>query len=100
MCKLALIQMRVEAGKKEANLDRARDLIGKAANEGARVAVLPEAMTLGWTHSSARGQADEIPNGASCIALRATARQHKLYLCSGLIEKAGQQIFNSAVLID
>lgn len=100
MFKLALIQMRVDGGEKRANLRRAVDWIGRAAQEGAQAAVLPEAMTLGWTHSSARTHADEIPRGESCVALREAAQQHKVHVCAGLVERASQRIFNSAVLID
>ncbi len=100
MFKLALIQMRVEGGEKRANLSRAADRIRQAAKDGAHVVVLPEAMTLGWTHSSARTEADEIPQGESCRVLREAARQHQVHVCSGLIERVGSKIFNAAVLID
>jgi predicted amidohydrolase len=98
--KLALIQMRVEAANKSANLRHASELISQAASQGAQVAVLPEAMPLGWTDPSARSQADEIPLGESCRCLQEAARHDGLYVCSGLVEKDGNQIFNAAVLID
>ena len=62
--------MLVEGGRKEANLRRALDRIQEAAASGAQVVVLPEAMTLGWTHSSAKRDADEIPDGDCCLRLR------------------------------
>jgi predicted amidohydrolase len=99
MFKLALIQMLVEGGRKESNLRRASERIGEAAAKGAHVVVLPEAMTLGWTHSSARTDAETIPDGPSCGRLREAARRFDVYLCSGLIEKDGSHVFNSAVLI-
>jgi predicted amidohydrolase len=92
--------MRVEGGRKEENLRHAEDLICRAAGEGAKVTVLPEALTLGWTHPSARTEADEIPQGQSCDRLRRAAVANKVYVCSGLVEKDGARIFNSAVLID
>jgi predicted amidohydrolase len=98
--KLALIQMRVEGGRKEANLRRAIDRIAEAAGQRAQVVVLPEAMTLGWTHSSAKTDADEIPGGLSCEILRQAARRHNVYVCSGLVERTGHKIFNSAILIE
>ena len=98
--KLALAQMRVEGGEKTSNLRRAVDHIAIAASNGAQVVVLPEAMNLGWTHSAAVTEADEIPNGLSCSTLRDAARQHKTYVCAGLVERAGEYCFNSAVLID
>lgn len=99
MFKLALIQMLVEGGRKEANLRRAIERVRAAVANGANAIVLPEAMTLGWTHSSAKTEADEVPNGPGCMALREAARANKVYVCSGLIERAGEQVFNSAVLI-
>ena len=67
---LAMIQMRVEGGQKQRNLQHARELIRRAAADGAQVVLLPEAMPLGWTHSSARKGADAIPDGESCAMLR------------------------------
>ena len=61
--KLALAQMLVEGGRKEANLRRAIERIREAAANGAQVVVLPEAMTLGWTDSSAKTDPDEVPDG-------------------------------------
>jgi predicted amidohydrolase len=98
--KLALVQMLVEGGRKEANLQRALDRIHEAATHGAQVVVLPEAMSLGWTHSSATTCADGIPEGESCSLLRVAARGHRVYVCSGLVERADDRVFNSAVLID
>jgi predicted amidohydrolase len=98
--KLALAQMLVEGGRKKENLRRAVDRIGQAAVCGAQVVVLPEALTLGWTHSSAQSEADEIPNGAGCAQLRDAARQNRVTICAGLVERAGESVFNAAVLID
>ncbi len=97
---LALVQMRVEPGRKSDNLRHAIELVGMAAGQGAQVVVLPEAMTLGWTDASTKILADEIPGGETCTALRDLARQHRIFLCSGLVEKAGDQTFNAALLFD
>jgi predicted amidohydrolase len=96
--KLALVQMLVEGGRKEANLQRARDRVDEAAGRGASVVVLPEAMTLGWTDGSGRAGADEIPGGAGCVTLREAARRNGVYVCAGLVERDGGSIFNAAVL--
>lgn len=98
--KLALIQMRVEGGAKEANLARAEALIGEAAANGAEVVLLPETSNLGWTDGSARTQADEIPAGETCARLRSAARRHEVFVCAGVVERAGSLCFNAAVLID
>ena len=111
--KLALIQMSVRGGRKQENLQHAVELIAQAAAAGADVILLPEAMTLGWTHPSSRAQADAIPDGESCRVLRDAARRHGKYICSGLIEKSiepafdaanpgatVERVYNAAVLID
>ena len=98
--KLALVQMLVEGGRKESNVRRAVERIAAAAAHGAQVVVLPEALNLGWTHSSAATEADAIPSGFSCSKLREAARQNKIFVCAGLVDCAGEHRFNSAVLID
>lgn len=100
MFKLALIQMRVEGGAKEANLARAEALIAKASAGGADVVLLPETLNLGWTDGSARSFADEIPAGETCVRLRSAARKHGVWVCAGLVERAGPLCFNAAVLLD
>ena len=100
MFKLALIQMRVEGGAKAANLGRAVAHLASAAASGAQVALLPETLSLGWTHRSALTDADEVPDGETCRALRDAARQHGIYVCAGLVERAGAVRYNAAVLID
>jgi predicted amidohydrolase len=97
--KLALAQMRVSGGQKDANLRRAVELAAQAAQAGASLVLLPEAMTLGWTHSSAKREADEIPSGLACRVLADAAKRHGLYICSGLVERDGPNIYNSAVLL-
>lgn len=100
MMKLAMAQMLVEPGQKEVNLARAERWIAAAAAQGADVVALPEALPLGWTHPSARTEADEIPEGESCVRLRRAAMKHRVMVCAGIIERAGEKIFNAAVLIN
>src|SRR5438045_8210492 len=97
--KLAMVQMLVEGGNKRRNLQHARDLIALAATQGAQVVLLPEAMPLGWTHSSARDDADAIPGGETCRVLADLPKTHEVYIFSGALERSGGQIFNAAVLI-
>lgn len=100
MFKLAMIQMRVAGGAPEENLVRAERHIAAARAAGAEVVLLPETLNLGWTHPSALTAAESIPDGPSCQRLAAAARQSGVHVCAGLVERAGNRIFNSAVLID
>jgi predicted amidohydrolase len=97
---LALAQMLVEPGELTANLTRAEQRIAEAATRGAEVVLLPECLDLGWTHPSARELATAIPDGASCQRLIAAARRHRVFVCAGIVERAGERLFNAAVLLD
>ena len=97
---LALCQMKVVGGDRPANLAHAGEMIASAAENGAQFVLLPEAMDLGWTDPSALTCAEPIPNGSTFTYLADKARKHKVYICSGLIEKAGNKVFNSAVIIN
>lgn len=97
---LALVQMRVDGGQKEENLQRAEARIAEAAAGGAACVLLPEALDVGWTHPSSLTEAEPIPDGRPCARLRDTACKHGVYVCAGLTERAGQCVYNSAVLID
>jgi predicted amidohydrolase len=96
---LALAQMSVEGGAAAANLARAETFVIRAREAGADVVLLPEALDLGWTHRSARTSAGEVPGGESCTRLAAAAKRQGIYVCAGLIERAGDRLFNAAVLL-
>lgn len=98
--KVALIQMEVEAGRLDDNLRRAKERITTAATNGAKIALLPEVMDLGWTDPSARDLAYEIPDGKTCKELRDAARQNGIYVCAGIVEKDNDNRYNAAVIID
>ena len=97
--RLALVQMRVDGGRSQVNLVRAQERIAEAARAGAQVVLLPETLTLGWTHPSAAREAELIPQGESCRRLSESARRHSVYVCAGLVERAQGRVFNAAVLL-
>ncbi|NUQ61684.1 MAG: carbon-nitrogen hydrolase family protein [Pirellulales bacterium] len=92
-------QMLVEPGCLRNNLRRAVRMIRDAAQQGCQVVVLPECLDLGWTHPSARQHAQPIP-GPSAEALSQAASDAKIDVVAGLTERAGDRIYNAAVLVD
>ncbi|MFO7671468.1 MAG: carbon-nitrogen hydrolase family protein [Bacteroidales bacterium] len=98
--RLALCQMQVVGGDRTANLAHAGEMIAEAAEGGAQFILLPEAMDLGWTDPSALTEAEPVPGGKTCKFLSEMATKHHLYICSGLIEKEGDKVYNSAVIVD
>ncbi len=97
---LAIVQMYVEPGDLAKNLAHAEELIHEASVNNADVVLLPEVMDLGWTHPSAKEFAEPIPNGETCRRLCESAKKNKVYLCAGIVERDGEAIYNSAVIID
>lgn len=91
-------QILVEGGQPEANLRRATAAIRSAAEQGCKFVVLPECLDLGWTDPSARTRAVPIP-GPYADILRLAAREHRVHVAAGLVERAGDRLFNSAVLL-
>jgi predicted amidohydrolase len=97
--RLAMIQMGVKGGDREANLEKAKGMIAQAAENGADIVLLPEAMDLGWAHPSALTDAASVPEGPTCRMLMERAREHQIHICAGLVEKSGEEVYNSALLI-
>jgi len=93
-----MAQMLVEGGRPEANMARAVQMIGRAAGQGCKVVVLPECIDLGWTSPTARTLAQPIPGRQSDL-LASAAKEVGIYVAAGLTEKAGDRIYNAAVLI-
>lgn len=96
--KLGMAQMLVEGGLPDHNLQRARWMIRQAAEHGCAIVVLPECLDLGWTDPAARELAQSIP-GPHSNALAEAAEQAGVYVVAGLTERAGERIYNAAVLL-
>src|SRR4051794_35779470 len=96
--RVGMAQTLVEGGRPEANLTRAADAVRDAAAAGCRLVVLPECLDLGWTDPSARELAQPIP-GPHADALAGAARDNRVYVAAGLVERAGGRRYNAAVLL-
>jgi len=91
-------QILVECGEPRRNLARARGMIRRAADAGCEIVVLPECLDFGWTFPSAREHAHPVP-GPHSAALAEEARACGVYVVAGLVERAGDRLYNSAVLM-
>lgn len=94
------MQLRVEPDARAANLANAVARIEQAALAGADVVLLPEALPIGWMAPDTREAADSMPDGRTCRAFREAAARTGVHVCTGLVERAGDRVFNAAVLID
>ncbi len=83
----------------EGNLGRVEAAVKQAAGQKAAIACFPEASLLGWVNPKAHELADPIP-GPTTARLQAMARKHTIMIAIGLEEKAGEHLYDSAILID
>jgi predicted amidohydrolase len=96
---IAICQIVCLDGDRRGNLVRIENAVAEAAKGGARIACLPETAIYGWVNPDAHDRAHPIP-GADSECLCEIARRHKVFLCAGLAEKDGADLFDSALLID
>ncbi len=96
---IAMGQIFALDGDRAGNLHRIEMAIKEAAGNGAQIIVFPESCILGWVNAAAHQRAYAIP-GADTDQLCLWARQYRIFICIGLDEKAGDQLFDAVVLID
>jgi predicted amidohydrolase len=96
--RIGLGQILVEGGRPTENLDRAVSMIASAAEAECDVVVLPECLDFGWTDPSARGGAQPIP-GPHQMRIADAARDHRIHVVAGLVERAGDRLYNAALLV-
>jgi N-carbamoylputrescine amidase len=102
LVKIACIQMEPVVGEKSANLAKTLDLIARAAGAGAGLIVLPELANSGYvfnTREEAFALAEPVPGGPSTDAWAAAAARLGVHIVAGIAERAGDVLYNSAVLI-
>jgi len=77
-------------------------VVEKLAEVQADLVVLPELFDTGYqflSREEASGLAEEIPHGFTTRALVNICKDRELYIAAGLVEKAKDSVFNSAVLV-
>jgi predicted amidohydrolase len=98
---VAAVQMDIKLGAKAENLERHRDFARRAAERGARLVVFPECSLTGYCFTSrdeARKYAEPLP-GPSTEALAATCGELGIHIVYGLVEEAGDRLYNATALV-
>ncbi len=93
--------------EKEKNYKRAESLIREASRRGAKIVCTTESFLDGYsirdenmTFEKFRSLAEPIPDGEYLSKLQKLSDELEIYLVAGLTELSGENIYNSAVLID
>lgn len=81
------------------NLEKFSKKIEAAGKQGADIVCLPEEMTLVGTGQDYVSASEPIP-GPSTEYLGKLAARFNIYIVAGLLEKSGDAVYNTAVLID
>jgi predicted amidohydrolase len=99
LCGVAQTEPRL--GERERNVEACLAQLEEAAAAGCELLVLPECATSGYMFASeneAARSAEEIP-GPSVEALAAACARHGLHCVVGLLERDGDRLRNTAVLV-
>lgn len=102
--KAAAVQYDMQVGieNKEANLEASVRHITEAAAAGARLIVLPELASTGYsfdTREEAYAHAEEVPTGPTCRAWIDAAKDTNTYIAAGIAEVEGVHLYDTAVLV-
>jgi predicted amidohydrolase len=100
--RVACAQYAVREGDRDHNLERSLHFVRQAVAEGADLVVLPELANSGCDLGS-RGRAldlaEEVPDGPTTLAWREAAEEAGICVVAGLLEREGDTLYNSAVLL-
>lgn len=91
----AAVQMPCDLLDLAANLARADGLIRRARDGGAELVVLPELFNTGYSVRSDYAPHGETPEGPTLTHLMRRARQWKLCIAAGYVERDGRHLYNS-----
>jgi len=97
--RVGLAQIPVEDGNLARNMELARTAAAEAKRHNVQLLNFPEAADWGWLYQQSRRDALPVP-GAYTQSLADLAVSHQMWISAGCLEKAGNNVYNSAVLID
>jgi predicted amidohydrolase len=99
--KLAVVQTDCLLGERAKNLDTVRTILRDAAEAGANLIAFPECVISGYGFPSrieAEQNAEVVP-GPSTAAVADDCRTHNVWCVFGLLERDGDRLYNTAVLV-
>ena len=101
--KIGIVQMRLDSGDTQSNLDRGIEFIRKAASQGAKLICLPELFYSGYFLDAEPMQKLAEPvDGRMVQTLSLLAKELNVYIMAGYAESVDipGRIYNSTVFID
>ncbi|MFF8905381.1 carbon-nitrogen hydrolase family protein [Streptomyces olivaceoviridis] len=96
--RVGLVQLSVATNRRTDNLRRAEALVHEAVDDGCELVVLPEAFATALNLPKSHEVAEPVP-GPVTEWLAERASRHGVWIAAGLLERDGEQVHSSAVLI-
>src|SRR5690606_36342814 len=99
--KIAAAQIDVALGQVHANLLRIEEIVAETARHGAQLTVFPECVLTGYCFDSleeALPYAQPVP-GPATDRLTVACIWHDVHVVVGMLERDGDRLYNTAVLI-
>lgn len=96
--KIGMGQMLVVCGAINSNLNRAAQMIRKAAKNGCDLVILPECLDIGWANAAYLSEAEGFP-GSVLQYLCDEARHSSIWVAAGITECCKDGYHNASVLI-
>jgi hypothetical protein len=96
---IAAAQMNATPAPVTERLERAADLVAKAAADGAQLVVLPELFNTGYEYHVNNYTLPEPIDGQTISWMRAQAAKHQIHLAGSLMLLDGREVFNSLLLV-
>jgi N-carbamoylputrescine amidase len=99
---VASVQMEPVVGDIPRNVQRSLDLAAEAASQGASLVVLPELANTGYVFQSRREAfelGETLARSETVAAWSDLCRRTGLHLVAGIAERAGERLYNAAVMI-
>lgn len=100
--RVACLQMEPHVGDTAGNVARSLQLIERAAEAGAHLAVLPELTSSGYvfaTREEAFSLAEPVPGGPTTDAWTDAACRRAIVIVAGICERDGEALYNAAVVV-
>ncbi len=96
--KISTGQMACKKGQKEYNIQKVEHYISQAGRNGSQILVMPETILTGSIPSEESQKLADIIPGPTTDRFGKLAAQYQLYLVVGMVEKSGEEFYNSSVL--
>ncbi|GGY97863.1 hypothetical protein GCM10010300_47430 [Streptomyces olivaceoviridis] len=96
--RVGLVQLSVATNRRTDNLRRAEALVHEAVDDGCELVVLPEAFATALNLPKSHEVAEPVP-GPVTEWLAERASRHGVWIAAGLLERDGEHVHSSAVLI-